>query len=284
MGPYAGNDVRPRLFWGILSHMRLPAFFISHGGGPWPFVEEMRAEFARTEAWLRALPATLPRKPKAIVSISGHWEEEHFTVSSASRPPMIYDYYGFPPHTYHVQYQAPGSPEVAARVRELLTSAGIQCNEDRERGFDHGTFVPLALIYPRAEVPVVSLSLRANLDAAEHLRMGAALAPLRNEDVLIMGSGLSYHNLRAMRTTPGAGPVSERFEAWLTEAVQQDAEARTQQLQQWHLAPGARAAHPREDHLIPLMAAAGAADGDAGSRVFLDHVWGIAMSSYQFGV
>lgn len=263
--------------------MRMPALFISHGGGPWPFVEEMRIEFARTEAWLRALPQSLPRTPKAIVSISGHWEEEQFTVSSASRPPMIYDYYGFPPHTYHIRYPAPGSPAVAARVRELLAAAGIQCNDDRERGFDHGTFVPLALVYPRAEIPVVSLSLRTNLDAREHLRMGAALAPLRDEDVLIIGSGLSYHNLRAMRTTPGAGPVSERFEAWLTEVVQADAEARAQQLEQWHLAPGARLAHPREEHLIPLMATAGAAAGEAGRRSFLDHVWGIAMASYQFG-
>jgi aromatic ring-opening dioxygenase catalytic subunit (LigB family) len=267
----------------MLSRMRMPALFISHGGGPWPFIEAMRAEFAKTEAWLRALPGTLPRPPKAILSISGHWEEERFTVSSAPRPPMIYDYYNFPPHTYHIQYPAPGSPEVATRVRELLNAAGIECDDDPERGFDHGTFVPLALVYPRAEVPVVSLSLRTNLDAAEHIRMGQALAPLRDEDVLIMGSGLSYHNLRAMRTTPSAGPVSERFEEWLTQAVQQDAQTRTQQLTQWHLAPGARLAHPREDHLIPLMAAAGAADGDTGRRIFLDRVWGIAMSSYQFG-
>jgi len=264
--------------------MRMPALFVSHGGGPWPFIDEMRAEFARTEAWLRALPGTLPRTPKAIVSISGHWEAERFTVSSAARPPMIYDYYGFPPHTYRIQYPAPGSPEVAGRVRELLTAAGIECHDDPERGFDHGTFVPLALVYPDADVSVVSLSLRTNLDASEHLRMGEALVPLRDEDVLIMGSGLSYHNLRAMRSTPSAGPVSERFEEWLTQAVQEpDAEARARQLAQWQLAPGARLAHPREDHLIPLLAAAGAAGGEAGRRIFLDRVWGIAMSSYQFG-
>jgi aromatic ring-opening dioxygenase catalytic subunit (LigB family) len=262
----------------------MPVFFISHGGGPWPFVEEMRAEFAVTEAWLRALPAALPRKPAAIVSISGHWEAERFTVSSSARPPMIYDYYNFPSHTYHIQYPAPGSPEVAHRVRALLTGAGIECDEDPERGFDHGTFVPLALIYPRAEVPVVSLSLRISLDAREHLAMGEALQPLRDENVLIIGSGLSYHNLRAMRASASAGTVSERFEEWLTEAVQQrDARARAQRLAQWDGAPGARQAHPREDHLIPLMAAAGAAGHDAGQRVLLDHVWGIAMASYAFG-
>lgn len=264
--------------------MRMPVFFISHGGGPWPFIEEMRAEFAVTEAWLRALPASLPRQPQAIVSISGHWEAERFTVSSSPRPPMIYDYYNFPPHTYRIQYPAPGSPQVAHRVRELLTRAGIECDEDPERGFDHGTFVPLALIFPRAEVPVVSLSLRMSLDAREHLAMGEALAPLRDDGVLIIGSGLTYHNLRAMRTSASAGTVSERFEEWLTEAVQQrDARERAQRLAQWAGAPGARLAHPREDHLIPLMAAAGAAGNDAGQRVLLDHVWGIAMASYEFG-
>jgi aromatic ring-opening dioxygenase catalytic subunit (LigB family) len=262
----------------------MPVFFISHGGGPWPFIEEMRAEFAVTEAWLRALPASLPRQPAAIVSISGHWEAERFTVSSSSRPPMIYDYYNFPPHTYRIQYPAPGSPAIAHRVRELLTRAGIECDEDPERGFDHGTFVPLALIYPDAQVPVVSLSLRSSLDAREHLAMGEALRPLRDENVLVIGSGLSYHNLRAMRVSASAGTVSERFEEWLTEAVQQpDAQARAQLLSQWDGAPGARLAHPREDHLIPLMAAAGAAGDDAGQRVLLDRVWGIVMASYQFG-
>jgi aromatic ring-opening dioxygenase catalytic subunit (LigB family) len=263
--------------------MRLPTLFISHGGGPWPWIEDMRRDFARTARWLAELPGTLPAKPAAILSVSGHWEEDDFTVSGAQQPPMVYDYYNFPPHTYHIRYAAPGSPAVAARVSELLGKARISHRTDDKRGFDHGTFVPLAVMYPDADVPVVSMSLRANLDPREHLRMGAALQPLRDEGVLIVGSGLSYHNLRMLGRSPTAGPVSEQFEAWLTETVgDPSAESRDQRLSQWEQAPAARLAHPREEHLIPLMVAAGAAGANRGRRVFQDKVWDVSMASYQF--
>jgi aromatic ring-opening dioxygenase catalytic subunit (LigB family) len=263
--------------------MKLPALFISHGGGPWPWIDEMRSEFARTAAWLAQLPATLPARPDVILSVSGHWEEPDFTVATSAQPPMVYDYYNFPEHTYHIKYAAPGSPAVANRVSELLGRAGIANSADPERGFDHGTFVPLAVMYPNAEVPVVSLSLRSNLDPGEHIRMGAALEPLREEGVLIVGSGLTYHNLRMLRRSPAAGPVSEQFEAWLTDAVSDpNAESRAQRLSRWAEAPAARLAHPREDHLIPLMVAAGAAGASRGRRVFRDKVWDVSMASYQF--
>jgi aromatic ring-opening dioxygenase catalytic subunit (LigB family) len=195
----------------------------------------------------------------------------------------VYDYYGFPDHTYRIRYAAPGSPELARRVHGLLAGAGIVAAEDEERGFDHGTFVPLAVMYPNAEVPIVSLSLRSNLNAAEHIRMGAALQPLRDEGVLIVGSGLSYHNLRALRMSSTAGPVSEQFEAWLTRAVEEPkTEARNALLSRWTEAPAARQAHPREEHLIPLMVAAGAAGTSPGHLAFRDHVWGVSMASYQF--
>jgi len=225
----------------------------------------------------------LPQAPKAILSVSGHWEEPQFTVATSERPPMVYDYYGFPEHTYRIQYPAPGSRAVAARVKELLTAAGIPLQEDAERGFDHGTFVPLAVMYPQAQVPVVSLSLRANLSASEHLRMGAALEPLRDEGVLIAGSGLSYHNLRMLSATATAGPVSDQFEAWLTSAVsEQDTKTRNERLSQWERAPAARLAHPREEHLIPLMVAAGAAGKSRGQLDFSERVWGVSMASYRF--
>lgn len=265
--------------------MTLPTLFISHGGGPWPFIDERREEFARTYAYLQALPSTLPEQPRAVLSISGHWEAPEFTVATAVRPPMVYDYYGFPEHTYRVQYPAPGSPALAAQVAELLRSAGLVVHEDAERGFDHGTFVPLAVMYPEAQIPVVSLSLRASLSPAEHIRMGAALAPLRDEGVLILGSGLSYHNLRELRaSTEAAGAVSDEFEAWLTAAVSApDAAERDARLAQWASAPAARRAHPREDHLIPLMVAAGAARGSPGRLDCQDRVWGVSMASYRFG-
>ena len=264
--------------------MTLPTLFISHGGGPWPWIDERREDFAGTFRWLQELPATLPARPAAILSVSGHWEEQDFTVASSSHPPMVYDYYGFPDHTYRIEYSAPGLPSLAHRVRDLLGNAGIRIREDAERGFDHGTFVPLAVMYPNADVPVVSLSLRASLNASEHVRMGAALASLRDEGVLIVGSGLSYHNLRALRSSPSAGPVSETFETWLTRAVEEpDPATRAELLSRWTEAPAARQAHPREEHLIPLMVAAGAAGSSAGRLAFRDHVWGVSMASYRFG-
>lgn len=246
-------------------------------------MEDRIQDFAGTFQYLQKLPSTLPSQPIAILSVSGHWEEPQFTVATSEHPPMVYDYYGFPDHTYRIRYAAPGSAAIASRVAQLLRTAGLVVNQDPERGFDHGTFVPLAVMYPQAQIPVVSLSLRANLSASEHLRMGAALAPLRDEGVLIVGSGLSYHNLRALRMASTAGPVSEQFEAWLTDAVSDpDPTARTQRLARWDSAPAARLAHPREEHLIPLMVAAGAAGESRGALDFRDHVWGVSMASYRF--
>ena len=260
----------------------LPTFFISHGGGPWPWIDDMRAMFAGSARWLSELPQTLGSRPKAVLSVSGHWEAAEFTVGTAPHPPMMYDYFGFPEHTYHIKYAAPGSPAVAARVQELLTSAGIRSSADAQRGYDHGTFVPLSLMYPEADVPVVQLSLKQTLDPLEHLRMGAALKPLRDEGVLIIGSGLSYHNMAGFRG--GGGPTSVTFEKWLTSAVTDtDIATRAHRLAHWTEAPLARAAHPREDHLIPLMVAVGAAGNDTGHRDFLDNAMGVAMSSYRFG-
>lgn len=262
---------------------RLPTYFVSHGGGPWPWVEGMRERFARTEEAFRALPARLPGRPRAVLVITGHWEADAFTVSTAMQPPMEYDYYGFPAHTYQIRYAAPGAPSVAARVRGLLADAGIDSAEDARRGFDHGTFVPLALMYPEADVPVVMLSMKSSYDPAEHIRLGQALAPLRDEGVLIIGSGLTYHNMRGFGQASST-PVANVFEAFLNDAITlPDARARNDRLVHWEEAPGARLAHPQEDHLIPLMVVAGAAGDDVGHRVFVDHVMSVAMASYEFG-
>jgi len=262
---------------------RFPAFFLSHGGGPWPFMEERRAQYAKTAQEFGALPQRLPAKPEAVLVITGHWEAPEFTVSTSPRPPMVYDYYGFPEHTYRIRYPAPGSPGLAVKVEELLEKAGIRCEEDIDRGFDHGTFVPLGLMYPDADVPVVLLSLKSNYDPAEHIGVGQAIASLRDEGILIVGSGLTYHNMRGFGREQSTA-VSYAFEAWLNEAISQaDAKARNAMLMKWESAPGARLAHPQEDHLIPLMVVAGAAGDDTGRRVFVDHVMSVAMASYQFG-
>ncbi len=143
-----------------MKFVRFPTLFISHGGGPWPYIEDMRLSFAVTADALQKLPATLPAKPKAILVITGHWEAPQFRVSSVEHPPMEYDYYGFPEYTYHVQYPATGNPDLAGRVRSMLGNAGIACTEDARRGFDHGVFVPLMLMYPQADVPVIMLSMK----------------------------------------------------------------------------------------------------------------------------
>ncbi|WGD54602.1 class III extradiol ring-cleavage dioxygenase [Bradyrhizobium sp. CB1650] len=262
---------------------RFPTFFLSHGGGPWPFMEDRRAQYAKTAELFSRLPLLLPAKPKAVLVITGHWEADAFTVSTSAHPPMVYDYYGFPEHTYHLKYPAPGQPELAGEVKTLLALAGVDCREDANQGFDHGTFVPLGLMYPNADMPIVLLSLKSGYDAAEHVRVGQAIAPLREAGILIIGSGLTYHNMRGFGR-PESTPVSYEFEAYLNEAVgQPDAARRNAMLVGWQNAPSARLAHPREDHLLPLMVAAGAAGRDVGQRLFLDEVASVAMASYVFG-
>lgn len=264
---------------------RLPTYFISHGGGPWPWMKaEMGDTYARLEAALADMPRQIGRKPAAILMVSAHWEAPVFTVQATERPGMVYDYGGFPPHTYHVHYRSPGSPALARRVHALLTAAGLPVGVDDARGYDHGMFSPMQAIYPEADVPVVQLSLRRGLDPAEHLALGRALAPLRDEDVLIIGSGLSYHNLRAFG--PQAAAPSRAFDDWLGQALLQSAPAqRTQALVGWEQAPAARLAHPREEHLIPLMVALGAAEHEGAARVYHEAAFmgGLSVSSYRFG-
>lgn len=263
--------------------MRMPVYFLSHGGGPWPWLDgEFRRDFDWLEASLRALPAQWPARPRAILAVSGHWEAPGFAVSTAAAPGMVYDYYGFPEHTYHIRYPAPGEPEVAARVVELGRAAGIAIAADPERGFDHGTFSMMQPICPEADLPVVSLSIRQDYDVAAHLALGRALAPLRDEGVVIMGSGLTWHNLRMFNA--GAAKPSAQFDAWLRAALTAP-DTRDAALAGWSHAPAARVAHPREDHLIPLMVAAGAAGTDPATCIYSqDNLrGGITVSAWRFG-
>ena len=262
----------------------LPTFFLSHGGGPCFWMQWNPPNlFDNLAQFFRGFASELGEKPKAILVISGHWEESNFTVQTTPRPPMLYDYSGFPEHTYRLSYPAPGSPQLAERVKELLTAAHIPVREDHQRGFDHGLFVPFMMIYPEADIPIIELSLKTSLDPKEHFELGRALAPLRSEGVLIVGSGLSYHNLRQIPDRTGA---SEVFDTWLTAAVcDPDPSSRYEKLVHWEQAPQARRAHPREDHLIPLLVAAGAAGDDTGSRVYSETMvgWNLRASSFRFG-
>lgn len=264
---------------------RLPTYFLSHGGGPWPWMEgPFRRQFDTLEKSLAGFPRDLGVTPRAILVISGHWEAPRFTVQSGERPGMIYDYSGFPAHTYQVRYGAPGSPEVADRVKELLEKAGILVALDPERGYDHGTYTPLVAMYPKADVPVVQLSLKAGYDPDEHLAVGRALRPLRDEGVLIVGSGLSWHNLRMFG--PAARAPSAAFDGWLGEALlDSSGPARSERLIHWEGAPSARIAHPQEDHLVPLMVAVGAAEDEPATRIYReeDFMGGVTASSFRFG-
>ena len=263
---------------------RLPTYFISHGGGPWPYVPEMRAEMKTLEASLVDIPLQLPTTPKAVLVISGHWEETGFDVMATSKPPMVYDYYGFPDYTYHIQYPAPGHPELAHHTLELIQGAGLKAKLNTEQGFDHGTFSPLFAMYPKADMPIFQVSLNASLDPKAHLALGRALAPLRDEGVLIVGSGLSYHNLR--NYGPQAKTPSKAFDQWLQETLLASAPGeRETRLIEWTSAPYARQAHPREEHLIPLMAALGAAAEDTATCVYHEEGirGGVVASSFRFG-
>ena len=262
---------------------RLPTYFISHGGGPWPYMEEMRIPMAGLTRALQDMPRQIGVTPKAVLVISGHWEESAFTVMASARPPMVYDYSGFPAHTYEVVYPAPGAPALAARVQALIASAGLPARLDPERGFDHGTFAPLVVMYPQADVPVIQVSMKTGLDPAEHLALGRALAPLRDEGILIVGSGLSYHNLRMFG--PQAKAPSQAFDTWLQDTLVTSTPAeREARLLQWASAPSARAAHPREDHLIPLMVTVGAAEFDPATCVYHEEgvFGGVVVSSFRF--
>jgi len=239
--------------------------------------------YARTERELRQLPRRLAERPKAVLVVSAHWEAPKFSIATASRPPMNYDYGGFPPHTYQIVYPAPGNPVLAGRARDLIAAAGIEIALDPTQGFDHGVFVPLGLMYPAADMPIVMLSVRSNYDPREHLALGRALAPLRDEGVLIVGSGLTYHNMRGFNRNSSTADA-EVFTRYLSEAVAlENAGARDEALLHWERAPRSRIAHPREDHLMPLLVAAGAADGDQGSILFAENVMKIPMTSYVFG-
>lgn len=262
--------------------MTLPTYFISHGGGPWPYMPEMAAAMRPLAQSLADIPHQLGQTPKAVLMVTAHWEARAFTLGASPHPGMVYDYGGFPPHTYEVVYPAPGAPVLAQRVQGLLEAAGLPVALDTQRGYDHGTFVPLVVMYPKAEVPVLQMSLRAGLDPAEHLALGRALAPLRDEGVLIVGSGLSYHNLRAFG--PQTKAPSKAFDDWLQAALAATPAQRTQYLLDWAQAPAARLCHPREEHLLPLMVALGAAEADTATCVYHDEAifGGVTASSFRF--
>lgn len=264
---------------------RMPVYFVPHGAGPCFFMDWNPPDaWNHTRAFLEGIRAQLPQTPRAIVLVSAHWLAPRFITANAAQPELIFDYHGFPPHTYQLRYDAPGAPTLAADVAARLASAGLPSVQDSTCGFDHGVFVPLKIMFPDADIPVLPLSLLQDLDPATHLAAGKALEALRDDGVLVVGSGMSFHNMRGYGD-PRFGPVSDAFDHWLTQTVELPDAARTEAFTQWEHAPGARLSHPprAEEHLLPLLVAAGAAGEDAGRKVFSDRVLETTISGFRFG-
>ena len=268
-----------------MTSSRLPAIFLSHGGGPWHVMElwpGMRAQMAPLAGHLAGVVRDLPARPRAVLMVSAHWEAPVATLMTGAHPPLLYDYYGFPPEAYALRWPAPGAPDLARRAGALLADAGFEVAEDPARGFDHGTFVPMMLALPDADLPVLQLSLLSDLDPARHLAMGRALAPLRDEGVLLLGSGNTYHDMRGFGHAASTAP-SKAFDDWLVETIALPRAAREARLAEWARAPSARACHPREEHLLPLHVMAGAAGDDPGRPDLRLQVMAVHNTCVRFG-
>lgn len=257
----------------------MPSVYLPHGGGPAFFMSGAMADLFRPMGqFLASLPAMLPARPKAVLIVTAHWEAAEPTFCGGDNPALIHDYHGFPPETYSLDYPAPGAPALADAAAGLLRQAGIKAVVDPVHGWDHGVFIPLKMVFPAADLPVLAMSLKRGLDPIDHVAMGQALRPLRDDGVLIVGSGMSYHNLRQMHN----GAAAIEFDRWLDGALAGDAEHRRGWLAQWSRAPSGRISHPREEHLLPLMVASGAG-GDAPARkLWSGAVGATAVSAWAF--
>lgn len=248
--------------------------YLSHGGGPLPILGDPGHK--TMVDFMRALPSQL-RPPEAILVISAHWEQPAATLSGASRPALFYDYYGFPDQAYEITYPAPGSPDLAHRLAKLLDKNNIAVHIDPQRGFDHGLFIPLKLMYPQADIPALQLSLLRGLDPDAHIALGKALRELNHDNILVLGSGFSFHNMGAFSRQGADAPdrANDAFQDWLIEVCTglRPQSEREQRLIDWEKAPSARYCHPREEHLLPLHVCVGMADKPA-ELVFDDYILG----------
>jgi 4,5-DOPA dioxygenase extradiol len=259
---------------------RMPTLFVSHGA------PSLLVDQDPTFDFFKRLGGILPR-PKAILCVSAHWERHRLAVSGSPLPGTIHDFYGFAEELYDMRYPCPGDPALAESVQKLMTAAACACDIDDTRGLDHGAWVPLTLMYPAADIPVVQLTLQKGAGTEQHLHIGRALAPLRAEGVLIMGSGSATHNLREFGSYPlDARPqaYAAEFEAWLFEAIRTAQE--DDLINYRSRAPHAVRNHPTEDHIWPLFVPLGAAgEGATGGRIYEGYTYGIlSMAAYAWGL
>ena len=253
---------------------RAQVVYFSHGGGPLPILGD--PYHLAMNDFMKQLPSRLHR-PEAVLVISAHWEERVATLTGAAKPPMLYDYYGFPPEAYRITYPAPGDPALAERISALLRESGVSSQIDGDRGFDHGLFIPLKMMYPEADIPSIQISLLDDLNPATHIALGRTLNGLMDENLLIIGSGFSFHNMRAFFTggIDEPDPGNDAFQDWLIDVCTgpHPQQQREQRLLEWEKAPHARYCHPREEHLLPLHVCVGMTQAP-GLRVFDNYIAG----------
>lgn len=255
----------------------LSVLYIPHGGGPLPLLGH--AGHRRLVTFLKRIPNRI-KPPDAVIVISAHWEQSIPTVTAGNLPAIMHDYGGFPPEAYEIEYPAPGCPALAQKIHSLFESNGIKAQLDRRWGFDHGMFVPLKLMYPDATIPCVQLSLINGLDPLAHLKAGRALGALKNENILVLGSGFSFHNMKVFGQA-GKDRKNIAFDRWLIETLTGDLSPKQMEdrLIRWEEAPHARYCHPREEHLLPLHVCFGIAQEPA-EVVFNDDILGKRSTAF----
>ena len=267
---------------GVSRNIKGSIIYFSHGGGPLPILGD--ASHEKMTAFMKELPPKL-NKPEAVVVISAHWEEKIPTLIGKETPPLLYDYYGFPDEAYDIVYPAPGHPDLALKIQNMLENEGITAKSDLERGFDHGLFIPLKMMYPMADIPMTQLSLVRGLDPGLHVTIGKALRPLLQENILFIGSGFSFHNMRAFtwNNANEADAANDAFQNWLIDACcgSHDEKEREKHLTEWTKAPHARYCHPREEHLLPLHVCFGLS-GNRAEVIFDDYILGKRAVAFRW--
>jgi len=258
---------------------RMPCLFVNHGGGPMPLLG--MDDVSKND--LESISAHIPIRPSAILVVSAHWEASPVRVTGSEHPPLLFDYYGFPDEAYELKYPVKGDPILARKIKDLLQSkAGLDCQLDNKRGYDHGVFVPLLLAFPKGDIPVLEMSLHPSLDPALHIKIGQALESLRDEGVLILGSGMTFHNMRAFRAGSRSS-AGEKFDQELQSAVTHpDIKERESKMSNWEALTEARFSHPREEHLMPLHVCVGAAGNDLGKVMHNSSILGAKVTSFSF--
>jgi len=259
---------------GEKTNQKSQIIYLSHGGGPLPILND--PSHGKMIRFMENLPSIL-NKPDSIIVFSAHWEEDIITIQSGSEPGIVYDYYGFPDAAYHLNYPCKGNSKLAEKVAELFKECGIEYRMDNHRAYDHGSYIPLMMMYPNADIPVIQVSLNHNLDPLTHLNIGKALRRLNNENILIIGSGFSFHNMRQFDFTGKdiEDKLNDEFQDSLIQICcnENDIEKRWQYITEWEIIPGARYCHPREEHLLPLFVCAGLSNCN-GTKIFDDYILG----------